>query len=129
MSLNGHTHTHTHRQTNPRCACAPRVNELTTHTEFTFASITVVRVADFISLVILAICIVANRTDSGGTVPTIFLLYRRPAPMRFCTDSLRARAHVGRAGAAGLACARTWAQPGAGCKKATTVALSRNQHS
>ena len=30
--------------------------------------------------------IVANRTDSGGTVPTIFLLYRRPAPMRFCTD-------------------------------------------
>ena len=33
-------------------------------------------------------CIVANRTDSGGTVPTIFLLYRRPAPMRFCTDLL-----------------------------------------
>ena len=33
-------------------------------------------------------CIVANRTDSGGTVPPIFLLYRRPAPMRFCTDLL-----------------------------------------
>ena len=39
----------------------------------------------------LAVYIVANRTDSGGTVPTIFLLYRRPAPMRFCTDLL---AHV-----------------------------------